>query len=258
MNKVSRAEWGARPPKRVSPGINTRSATGHWEGTSMGSFPHASCATKVRVIQNYHMDTQGWNDIAYNFLVCPHNYVFVGRDHGVRSSANGSNAGNSESEAVCYLGGIGDPFTDEAKYGFSEIMHEISSVHYCHNHWFNTMCPGPEICDWIKSGMPTQMPVPKPPIVIEDEEIMPTPAVVSIDDDNTMYFVKGVDKALWAKHNTDDWFNLGGEISSGPDADKKPDGTIIVVARGKEGHTWQLVCAPDGTWGEWENMGGMS
>lgn len=168
MIKVSRAEWGARPPKRNPLGINTRSATGHWEGTQMGSFPHTSCPTKMRVIQNYHMDTQGWNDIAYNFAVCPHGVVFVGRDHGIRSSANGSNSGNSESEAVCYLGGLGDSFTPEGKQAYSEIMHEISSIMYCHNHWFNTMCPGPEICNYIKAGCPL-LPQPEEPDLTPEE-----------------------------------------------------------------------------------------
>jgi hypothetical protein len=172
MIKVSRAEWGARRPKTSPLGINTRSATGHWEGTSMGSFPHTSCATKMRVIQNYHMDTQGWNDIAYNFAVCPHGYVFVGRDHGIRSSANGTNSGNSESEAVCFLGGVGDPFPVEAELAYREIMNEISpNVQYCHNHWFNTMCPGPTICNEIKNHYPNlpQGPITPPSYVTEDD-----------------------------------------------------------------------------------------
>lgn len=170
MNKVSRAEWGARPPKSKPLRINTLNATGHWEGTAMGSFPHSSCATKVRVIQNYHMDTQGWNDIAYNFLVCPHGYCFVGRDHYVRSSANGTNHANGQSEAVCFLGGIGDPFPIEAERTFSEIMYEISSEHYCHNNWFNTMCPGPEICGEIKNGYPRVKQQP-PTTPTEDDEL---------------------------------------------------------------------------------------
>ena len=118
----------------------------------------------MRVIQNYHMDTQGWNDIAYNFAVCPHGYVFVGRDHGVRSSANGTNSGNAESEAVCYLGGIGDEYTLEGERAHKEIMDEISDIQRCHNYWFNTMCPGPEICNEIKNGFPKvhQTPAPKP------------------------------------------------------------------------------------------------
>jgi hypothetical protein len=171
--KVSRREWGARPPKSTPQGINTRSATGHWEGTHMGSFPHASCPTKMRVIQNYHMDTQGWNDIAYNFAVCPHGIVFVGRDHGIRSSANGTNAGNSESEAVCFLGGLNDPFPIEAEVAYREIMNEISpSRQFCHNHWFNTMCPGPEICNEIKNGYPRLARTPEqPPSYIQEDEL---------------------------------------------------------------------------------------
>jgi peptidoglycan hydrolase-like protein with peptidoglycan-binding domain len=156
MIKISRAEWGARPPRQTPIGINTRSNTDHWEGTTLGTFPHESCPSKVRGIQSFHMDGRGWNDIAYNFVVCPHGFVFVGRDHGIRSAANGTNPGNDESEAACYLGGPGDEFTEAAKIAFVEINREIGGPTHPHQYWFNTACPGNEIIDWINAGQPAQ------------------------------------------------------------------------------------------------------
>ena len=38
----------------------------------MGPMDHTRCTGVVRSIQSFHMDGNGWNDIAYNFLVCPH------------------------------------------------------------------------------------------------------------------------------------------------------------------------------------------
>jgi hypothetical protein len=37
----------------------------HWEGTSLGTFPHHTCDDKMRSIQDFHMDQRGWSDIAY-------------------------------------------------------------------------------------------------------------------------------------------------------------------------------------------------
>ena len=81
MNLVTRAQWGARPPRNRTP-LNPTGATAHWEGPHMGVFPHTACPSKVRGIQAFHMDSRGWSDIAYNAIVCPHGYVFEGRGPG--------------------------------------------------------------------------------------------------------------------------------------------------------------------------------
>src|SRR5262245_38770541 len=99
---VTREQWGARPPTAPYTAINSTVTTGHWEGPHMGTFGHDSCAPKVRGIQAYHMDNNGWSDIAYNGVACPHGYVFEGRGPGHRSAANGTNQGNAASAVICY------------------------------------------------------------------------------------------------------------------------------------------------------------
>jgi hypothetical protein len=71
---VTRGEWGARAPRSVTP-LWVNLVTSHWEGPHMGSFGHDQCAGKVRGIQNFHMDSRGWGDIAYNAVACPHGFV---------------------------------------------------------------------------------------------------------------------------------------------------------------------------------------
>ena len=88
----------------------------------MGSFAHDKCAGKVRSIQGFHRDSRGWADIAYNAVVCPHGYVFEGRGVHTKSAANGSTQANDDWYAVCYLGGVGDPFTGEGKLGFIDAV----------------------------------------------------------------------------------------------------------------------------------------
>lgn len=156
MNWISRDQWGARDATTQIPTINPSSRTEHWNGPTVwnGSIgSHDSCFSIVRGIQNYHMDHNGWSDIAYNGLVCPHGYLFEGRGYGKRSAANGTNTSNSQSEAFCFIGGESDPYTAESKSVFAEL-----GVTKGHRDWYNTECPGQEIYDWIQTGNPAVEP----------------------------------------------------------------------------------------------------
>lgn len=166
MNFVSRAQWGARPPTAQIASINSTVTTGHWEGPHMGNFPHESCATKVRGIQAYHMDNNRWSDIAYNGLACPHGYVYEGRGPQKRSAANGTNAANNQSAVICYVGGQGDPFTPEGQQAMADGAAWLGDpMQKGHRDWYNTQCPGDEIYNWIKGGVPGPSPTPPAPTV---------------------------------------------------------------------------------------------
>lgn len=153
MNLVTRAQWGARPRKGSPTPLHPTGATAHWEGPHMGTFPHDTCPGKVRQIQAFHMDTRGWNDIAYNAVVCPHGYVYEGRGPGARSAANGTDTGNDNDAAVCYLGGEGDPFTPEGAQAMADAMHWLSpgGQRHAHRDWKPTACPGDTIAAWAHS-----------------------------------------------------------------------------------------------------------
>src|SRR5687767_4703415 len=116
MNFVSRAQWGARPPRSTSRIGAPYWVALHWEGPKMGwPWDHSQCAAKVRSIQKFHMDSRGWADIAYSALYCGHGYVFEGRGLGKRTAAQGTNSGNDHYYALCYLGGENDGFPEAAK-----------------------------------------------------------------------------------------------------------------------------------------------
>lgn len=111
---VTRAQWGARAPRNVPTDI-TPSRGGvtvhHVGGTRLARARHADCAAQVRGIQGYHMDTNGWWDIAYSHLSCVHGYLYEGRGEGVRTAANGTGTGNRDWYAVCGLtGGSADAY----------------------------------------------------------------------------------------------------------------------------------------------------
>ena len=171
---VSREQWGATPRGATAtthPIGQTLGVTFHWGGPTMGAFDHSECAGKVRGIQRFHKETRGWADIAYNFLVCPHGYVFEGRGVGVKSAANGDTQSNDDWYAVCYLGGVNDGFTDEGKAGFTfavQLLRRNGAGPKVNGHRDHkaTTCPGPLVYAWLQTADFSE----RPTITAKDRE----------------------------------------------------------------------------------------
>lgn len=166
---VPRTVWKARPPTQALKKIPgpVQSVTFHYEGGHVGLYDHSKCDGVVRSIQNFHMDHNGWIDIAYNALVCYHGYTYEGRWLGAQSAANGSNVGNWTSYAIGGMWGVGDPLTDKAKHAYLETRAAFMAAGagetvYPHQHWFNTACPGLPVIDWIHQGHPDPLEVQVP------------------------------------------------------------------------------------------------
>lgn len=120
------------------------------------------CASLVRGIQNFHMDVRKYEDMAYNFMECPHGYTFEGRGLNVVNAANGTNPGNQSSHAICSLAGQGNAFTLAEKTGVKGCVKFISertpAPNKCigHRDHHSTECPGAERYTWVHAGMPLQ------------------------------------------------------------------------------------------------------
>ncbi len=92
--------WGARAPQCT---ISTMSALNravihHTANSSdYSTTGEADTKPKVRAIQNYHMDVNGWCDIGYHFLVNKQGNIFSGRQNSgtismiVRGAHDGCN-----------------------------------------------------------------------------------------------------------------------------------------------------------------------
>ena len=155
-----RSAWGAAPPTGSYSWLpNQVGIAVHWEGPRMGAYTQSAIPGLIRGIQRYHQQTQGWADIAYNFVVDRYGSVWEGRGWNARSAANGTNHGNSNYLAVCYLGGEGDDFTPEAAAGIAALVAEhlarggrpeITG----HRDHVATACPGDTIYQWVRSGGP--------------------------------------------------------------------------------------------------------
>lgn len=174
MQLVTRAQWDARPPKSITPLVLSAQAgtAVHYTASDADEqADHARCADRVKGIQTFHMDSNGWADIAYSYLPCKHGWVFEGRRRGVRTAAQGTTAGNDAYHAVCFLGDDSagrDDVTDAGRLAVRQ------AVEYCnawsgatgvrpHSSFKATACPGDELRAWIARGMP----------IITKEEDMP-------------------------------------------------------------------------------------
>jgi hypothetical protein len=156
---VSRSQWGARSPNGSGNSLtgNGKGYALHWEGPEMGSRSHGECDNLMRSIQNYHMDSQGWSDIAYNLAVCEHGYIFEGRGEHKGSGANGTSDANHNYQSICALVGENDPQPSALLDGIADAVAMIrswgaGSAEKGHRDFVSTACPGNSLYDKLKDG----------------------------------------------------------------------------------------------------------
>lgn len=159
---VHRAAWGARPPKdkptRLLPSAVDTIVFHYTAALSDARENHKDCAVRVRGVQAFHQQGRGWDDIAYNFLVCRHGYIFEGRGIDAKSAATGKD--NGHTLAVCFLGADRegrDDVTAAGRAALVEITRWIrqrrpaAKLARGHRDFMSTSCPGNEIQAYIRS-----------------------------------------------------------------------------------------------------------
>jgi hypothetical protein len=99
---VSRASWGANESIRRAPpsyAVAIRGVTiHHTAGTN--NYSRAQAPAIVKGIQLFHVQSNGWNDIGYNFLVDRFGTVYEGRFGGVDRNVIGAHARGFNTGAV--------------------------------------------------------------------------------------------------------------------------------------------------------------
>lgn len=157
---VTRTQWGAQPARSSSriARSSVRLLVVHY--TAAGADErrdHAECAARVRGVQRFHMSSDqiargGASDVAYNWLVCRHGYVFKGRGIGRRQAATGP--ANGYSLAVCFLGNDDAGKRDATPAARRAIRAVLAHVdEHCpnlegvrgHRDFMSTTCPGDEL-----------------------------------------------------------------------------------------------------------------
>ncbi|MFI6681864.1 peptidoglycan recognition family protein [Kribbella sp. NPDC050470] len=108
VDYLPRSAWNARPPNG-GPGSLTVSrvqgAVIHWPGTSSKTpiTSKTGVASALRGWQNYHMDSRGWSDIAYQVAVDQEGRAWTLRGLRTQSGANGNEDLNERYGAILLI-----------------------------------------------------------------------------------------------------------------------------------------------------------
>jgi hypothetical protein len=168
MEIISRAEWGAVPPKaRViwNPDLLLGVAVHHFAKPRAASTLAGSKA-QMRSVQAFHMGPgglgvkDGGSDIAYNHCVDKRGAIFEGRGFNVQTGANGNGTVNRTYASVCYMGDSDlDGFPEPAQDAIAWVLKEwfkrgvsVRTVAHGDISPDGTACPGNAAENWVHSG----------------------------------------------------------------------------------------------------------
>ncbi len=103
---ATRSSWGARAPKSSPADAEEIELAVVHHSVNSNGYSQASVPAMLRAIQAYHMDANGWSDIAYNFAVDRFGGIWEGRAGGVDRAIIGGHAYgfNTASTGVVVLG----------------------------------------------------------------------------------------------------------------------------------------------------------
>ncbi|MER6105318.1 FG-GAP-like repeat-containing protein [Streptomyces sp. NPDC001832] len=105
---ISRAQWGADESLVESPPeyIDKVQAVYIHHTVDTNNYSCADSAAMVRAIMTYHVKTDGWNDLGYNFLVDKCGQIFEGRGGGADLPVKGAHTYgfNAYSTGISLLG----------------------------------------------------------------------------------------------------------------------------------------------------------
>jgi hypothetical protein len=157
---VTRRELGW-PPSAAPAQTGQVGSKVHYEGTHVPVVTHDKCAGRWTAIRNSHLANaaENYSDVAYNFAVCQHGYVFEGRGLDRRTGANGNQALNRTHYAVLVMiGSSGDTQPSKAAVAaLREVVfylrdHGAGNEIKGHRDGYATSCPGDALYALVKSG----------------------------------------------------------------------------------------------------------
>lgn len=161
MKIVTRKQWDARPPKERTAQNRKRITTIylHYSESPGGQVRYPQQCAAVRGIQNFHMDSRHWSDIAYSFLVTnPYrggaSRAFVGRGLDTVPAAQLNH--NTNTAAICVICANGEKISWKTKLTVRRLVRQLRKEIgrqvpvRPHNSVNETSCPGRALTDWVK------------------------------------------------------------------------------------------------------------
>lgn len=157
---LSRAQWGANPPKESYDLHEPEAIVVHhsWWPTT-GDYSRRGGAETIAAIQTFHQRDRGWNDVGYHYLIGPEGLIFQGRPADVVGAHAVPNTGKV---GICMVGNFdplpeGDPLSKESQDSLRELVvyladrYDISSNElYGHRNFSSKTCPGDQVYHGLK------------------------------------------------------------------------------------------------------------
>jgi hypothetical protein len=158
---IERSAWGAESvPPRSAPDYGVVQLAFVHHTVTANDYAADQSAAIVLGIAKYHRDTNGWNDIGYNFLVDQYGQVFEGRAGGVGQAVIGAQAQgyNSQSTGVAVLGTFTDaPIPEPAMAAITQLLGWKLSLHGVPCEGGLTVVSGGGSLNRYSSGTPVAM-----------------------------------------------------------------------------------------------------
>jgi hypothetical protein len=165
IDLVRRQDWDARSPRGDYTQLgSTKGVKVHYTGGRVDPGivgDHAGCVKLVRSIQSHHMDGNGWIDIGYSFVACPHKKVFEGRGLHHLPAANGSGLNSGHYAVLGLVGNSGlvqppDPLLHAILDAVDHVRDQGRAGKEIKGHrdGFPTDCPGGPLYAWVQRGAP--------------------------------------------------------------------------------------------------------
>jgi hypothetical protein len=162
VNIRNRRAWGAQftvPAGRHVAPAQRRFFVVHWPGGPVGS----DIPAVIRSIERFHRVNQGWAAApGYNFLVGPGGTIFEGCGRDVRGIHSAPR--NTDGFGVCVLIAPGQPVPQAARNATRALYEWLCQVSgrrlnmSWHGQHVATACPGPALTQWVRNGMPANVP----------------------------------------------------------------------------------------------------
>ncbi|WP_420156519.1 N-acetylmuramoyl-L-alanine amidase [Nocardiopsis sp. CNT-189] len=112
-----------------------------------------------RAIQDFHMDSRGWSDVGYNFLVAADGTAYEGRGWTVQGAHAPGH--NTSGIGICVIGSYSRARPSAAALRTVRALYEEANRRAGrrlavrgHRDVYSTDCPGDAFYSWVRAGMP--------------------------------------------------------------------------------------------------------
>jgi hypothetical protein len=195
-----RSDWTTVAPANSNP-ITDSEIEGsdvHWNGPAVPLSALTDPRSYLEAVRRFHVNTNGWSDIAYNFAVDQLGDIWVLRGMEYKSAANGNADLNARYIAILGIIGDGQAPTPAMLAGIQEVI-RMQRKRYPAGKAINghgqidptsVPCPGPDLLAAIKAG------------TLDPEDDMPTAQEIVdalLSDANAVPLRKRIREALDAE-----------------------------------------------------------